>query len=146
MDILNRRLLEVGEPCYYFVSSTESPYIYIRFSGIISEVFSIKEEQIIYRVEPIEVLENEEIITKYINRNHYRVFDLNAKVNRTKRFYTFDIDTNDFIEKCVKNKFTFEVPSALIFDTEKQMNKEFKICNNYITNLLQDTINEIMNR
>lgn len=147
MDILNRKLLSNGDSCYFYVSSVESPYFYLRFEGIVREIHTLKEEQVVYRIEPIRILENDSTIHTYINRSSYRVFDLSRKVNQTKTFYTFDLsNVSDFIRKRVHDKYLFECPSASVFDNEKDMDENFTNLNEYIKKLLSDTIKVLNDR
>ncbi len=146
MDILKRKLLNNGDTCYFYVSSMESPYFYLRFKGIVREIHTLKEEQVVYRIEPIEVLEVDSTINTYINRSSFRVFDLVRKVNRTKLFYTFDINNSDIVDKLFKDLFYLECPSASVFDNIKEMGNEFNKMNNYIKELLSETIKELNDR
>jgi len=146
MDILNRKLLSNGDECYFYVSSVESPYFYMRFKGIVKELHTLKEEQVVYRIQPLEVLELDSTINTNINRSSYRVFDLQRKVNRTKIFYTFDITNDKIISELFDDKFLLECPSASVFSDIKDMETEFKKLNEYIMNLLSETIRKINDR
>lgn len=146
MDILNRKLLSIGDTCYFYVSSVESPYFYIRFKGVVKDLHTLKEEQVVYRIEPTEILELYSTINTYINRSSFRVFDINRKVNRTKLFYTFDVDNSEIISKCFDNQFLLECPSASVFEVEKNMQTEFKNLKKYIIELLSETIKQINDR
>lgn len=144
MDILNRKLLKNGDSCYFYVSSVESPYVYLKFKGIIDELSTVKNEQTIYRIIVEDVLEDELNHHNYINRNSYRVFDLKSKVNRTKTFYTFDLsDYKTFVADCVKDKYLFECSSASVFEDKRTMEGELSKLNKYIKTLLLKTVKEI---
>lgn len=144
MDILNRKLLKNGDSCYFYVSSVESPYIYLKFRGTINEVSIVNNEQTIYRINVEEVLEDELNHHNYINRNSFRVFDLNSNTNRTKRFYTFQLENyKKFIAECVDKKYLFECPSASVFENKNQMLTELKGLNKYIKSILLKTVKEI---
>lgn len=144
MDILNRKLLKNGDSCYFYVSSVESPYIYLKFKGTIIELHTVKNEQTIYRIGVDEVLEDELNHHNYINRNSYRVYDLKRKVNRTKKFYTFNLtDYKTFLKDCVDGKFLFECSSASVFEDKITMISELSKLNKYIKSLLLKTVKEI---
>jgi len=144
MDILNRKVLHDGDSCYFYVSSVESPYVYIRLKGEVVEKHTINEVQIIYRIKVLEVLETDIMQHNYLNSNSYRTFDLSRKVNTTKTFYNFDLkNLNDFVKECLDNKYLFECSSATVFEDEPTMQLEFKNFNQYIKDLLHNTINEL---
>lgn len=144
MDILNRKVLHDGDSCYFYVSSVESPYLYIRLKGEIVEKHTINEVQIIYRIKVLEVLENELMQHNYLNGNSYRAYDLNRKVNTTKTFYNFDLkNVDDIIKERIDEKYLFECSSATVFEDEKTMQREFKDFNIKIKNLLNQTLNEL---
>lgn len=143
MDILNRKVLKKGDSCYFYVSSVESPYIYIKFKGEIVELHTIKDVQIIYRIKVISVIENEITQHNYLNGNSYRCYDLKRKVNTTKKFYNFDLNGKDFVKEKIEDKYLFECSSASVFEKETDMILELKKLNNYIKELLHNTIQEI---
>ncbi|BAV39306.1 hypothetical protein BPT24_181 [Tenacibaculum phage pT24] len=142
MDILKRKLLNVGESCYFFVSSVEDPYDYIRMKGVIEEVHSVKDEQVVYRIRLTNIFENGDVINTYMNRNSYRGFDLKRKVNRTRLMYSFDCKSVvEFIENKLED-FLFEASSAMVFPNREEMEKEYKSICNYI----YEYLHEIMER
>lgn len=144
MDILNRKVLNNGDSCYFYVSSVESPYIYIRLKGEIVEKHTINDVQIIYRIKVLEVFETELAQHNYLNNKSYRTYDLSRKVNTTKTFYNFDLENQkDFLKERVDQKYLFECSSATVFEKQEDMHREFKKFNEYIKNMLHDTIQEI---
>lgn len=147
MDILKRKLLKIGTECFFYVNSVEDPYVYLRFKGIIRELYNVKAEQVIYRIECVDIKETPDMIHKYMNRNSYRGYDLKREINQTKLLYAFNSKTkHDFIKKELKEKFLFEVSSAMVFELEREMKDEFKKSNTYIIELLKETITKVLER
>ncbi len=147
MDILTRKLLNHGDTCYFYTSSIEEPYTYLRFKGTIKEIYTVRNEQVVYRIEILNILENETIIQKYMNRNSYRGFDTKTNNNKVKTLFAFDSKTkSEFIKNKLKNSFLFECSSASVFETRKEMEDEFLKMNKYIVELLNETINSLLIR
>lgn len=143
MDILRRKQLNSGDHCYFFVSSFEDPYIYLKMIGTVVEIHTVYEDQTIYRIKALQFLDNEEHVRSYMNRNSYKVYDIKNEINKTKRFYTFDSpDLNKFIQTTLDG-YLFEVSSAVTFADQAEMNKTFLQVNEYIVKKLQATIETI---
>ena len=95
MDILYRRILKVGDPCFFLRASVENPFIYLRFAGIITEV-ETWEESTDYRIRIGKILEDYDTIMKFMNRVRFRVCNRKNDSFIDKYFYTYDIPVESF--------------------------------------------------
>lgn len=147
MDILSRAQLKHGQTCFFFVSSFENPYVYVKFEGIVEEVYIVYEDQTIYRIAPTRIIDDIEYARIFLNRHSYKSYDIELKLNKTKRFFTFDVeDMNKFVESKLTDKFLFEVSSATTFSDINDMHVTYNELNKYLIKKLNDTIAVLQSR
>ena len=141
MDLLYRKILKVGEPCFFLRASVEQPFIYLRFAGIIREV-ETSEESTDYRIQVVKVLEDYDTITQFLNRVRFRVCNRKNDSYIDKHFYTYDLPTENFDEAfCNRFKqYEMDVPSLFVFENVKEMEDEMSHINHHISDQLTTTL------
>ena len=147
MDILNRKILRAGETAYFFVSSVQEPFIYLRFKGIVKTVKRVYESQVIYLIDVTEVLESQERIHAFINSHKYKIFSVKEKKSKNKKLYTFDYDfkSASLVLFLRKRQYLFESSSAITFLSHDEMQAEFARVNIDISKHLKKTLRDIHN-
>lgn len=141
MDILQRKLLKIGTPCFFVASSVEEPFIYLRFAGIISDKDNI-EDNTIYRIRIVKVLEEYTYINKFLNRVRFRVKNQKDGKFIDKYFYTYDLDKNNFdfeFAERFKN-YHIDISSLFVFDNIPELERELSTINKHINDKLVNTL------
>lgn len=147
MDILQRRLLKVGEPCFFIRASVEEPFIYLRFGGIIKEVTTY-DEHTTYRIMIAKIYEDYETIMRFMNRVRFRVKNQKDGKFIDKYFYTYDLHIENFDESFVErfSVYTLDVPAVFVFENMLQMQQELENVNRHINDKLVKTLKHLGKR
>lgn len=141
MDILYRRILKVGDPCFFLRSSVENPFIYLRFAGIITEV-ETWEESTDYRIRVGKILEDYDTIMKFMNRVRFRVCNRKNDSFIDKYFYTYDIPVESFDLTFAERykQYEMDVPSLFVFDNMNELEKEMSNINKHLSDQLNENL------
>lgn len=145
MDILQRKLLNEGDSCFFLRASVDEPYIYLRFCGEIMRRYT-SNDLVMYHVKITNVLEEKHTIRKYLNRKRFRVFDSSNSRTTNKPFYTYDIiDDVDFQLKFstrYKNAH-LDVHSMLVYPDVSDMNTYRNTAIDHLISKLSMTLSEL---
>lgn len=141
MDILYRKLLKVGDPCFFLRASVENPFIYLRFAGIVKEVETC-DESTDYRIQVVKILEDYETIMKFTNRVRFRVCNQKNHSFIDKYFYTYDLPTDCFDEAfCERySRYQMDVPSLFVFTDIHEMDREMSTINHHLSDQLTENL------
>lgn len=141
MDILYRRILKVGDPCFFLRASVENPFIYLRFAGIITEV-ETWEESTDYRIRIGKILEDYDTIMKFMNRVRFRVCNRKNDSFIDKYFYTYDIPVESFNLTFAERykQYEMDVPSLFVFDNMNELEKEMSNINKHLSDQLNENL------
>lgn len=141
MDILYRRILKVGDPCFFLRSSVENPFIYLRFAGIITGV-ETWEESTDYRIRVGKILEDYDTIMKFMNRVRFRVCNRKNDSFIDKYFYTYDIPVESFDLTFAERykQYEMDVPSLFVFDNMGELEKEMSNINKHLSDQLNENL------
>ena len=141
MDILYRRILKVGDPCFFLRSSVENPFIYLRFAGVITEV-ETWEESTDYRIRVGKILEDYDTIMKFMNRVRFRVCNRKNDSFIDKYFYTYDIPVESFDLTFAERykQYEMDVPSLFVFDNMGELEKEMSNINKHLSDQLNENL------
>lgn len=125
MDILQSRLFETGESCFFIVASIDYPFVYTRFKGIIMKR-QIQNDNIEYNIRVTNVLENKQYILAFIHRKMFRVKHILSSRGDLKQLSCFDLTLNmtNFdlnFEKRYKH-IGFPTSSVFVYENENDMN------------------------
>ena len=135
MDILSKKVLEIGSSCYFLSASAENPSIYVRFKGEIVKRDS-NDDRICYYVQMTEVLESLTFAKEYLHQTSWRT--INIIGNKYRSFKEFRIMDLLNVAFCKRYKTDLQVvPMALLYTSVKDMNSELNKINIHLGNKLE---------
>ena len=142
MDILRKRLLKVDENCYFLRASVDEPFVYLRFSGVVMRQYT-NNELVSYHVKIDKVLESKDVVSKFMNRKRFRIFDNNNSRTYNKQFYVFDVLDSFSFESAFRNKYKdcyIDIHSSLVFESESEMLESRNDIDQHLIHKLTDTL------
>lgn len=145
-DILNRKILDVGDKCYFIRSSSDSPTVYIRFKGIVGKI-DARKDRVYYYIEVQEVVETLQVIKDYVHQKSYRVSSESNKYRFLKTIHVLDLLSAKDFNVAFNNRFKnilFEVPMILTFESSIEMNRQIAKVNTHLLDRLATEREELI--
>lgn len=150
MDILHKKLSQVGDTIFFLTSSVEEPYYWIRMKGEVMEI-TYTDDIITYRIQLKEILEPHSIIRTLICGHHFRIRSIRKK---QKPFFDYSIkckinvpdnDMLNIIINQMKNRW-FDVSIMTTFLNEDDMNEKLQQINKHNIDVLMKRIDFLSHR
>lgn len=149
MDILQREIIDLGQECYIMFASVDEPHIYLRAKGKVLNRW-IQGDNIGYYIHILEVLEDREVITKFLHRSKHRTFVISSERGLIKTIDCFDLTLNmetfnaRFKER--HKNLTWYLPAVFVFPTREQMEQKLTTASEFLKDRLKTSLDNLENR
>lgn len=149
MDLLHKKISEVGDIVYFICSPIEEPYYFVRLRGEIMEV-TVTDEHVSYRLKLVEIVEPMSIIRDCMCGKHFRMKCMRRKTSHylDKMVRGSDFKDTELASGIVKrlSKNWFDVSIMTTFHEQDDMDNKLSIINQYNIDRLTNRVDFLSKR